>query len=61
MEEFYTLEEVAKTLKVSKMTVYRYIKAWKLLAYKLGKELRIKKTDYEKFLNQSKFVSQDNA
>ncbi|WP_353886238.1 helix-turn-helix domain-containing protein [uncultured Chryseobacterium sp.] len=26
MEEFYTLEEIAKNLKVSKMTLYRYIK-----------------------------------
>ena len=56
MEEFYTLEEVATNLKVSKMTIYRYIKAWKLIAYKLWKELRIKVEDYNAFVNNSRFI-----
>jgi excisionase family DNA binding protein len=57
MEEFLTLEEVSQRLKVSKMTIYRYIKAWKIVAYKLWKELRIKKNDYDSFLEKSKFIS----
>lgn len=57
MEDIYTLEEIAKALKVSKMTIYRYIKAGKLSAYKLWKEIRITKSDYELFLNQSKFIT----
>lgn len=57
MEEFYTLEEIAKTLKVSKMTLYRYIKAWKLKAYKLWKEIRVKKEDYEAYILKSKFIT----
>lgn len=40
-----TIEEVAQTLKVSKMTIYRYTKAKKLPAYKLEQELRIKEDD----------------
>ena len=56
MEEFYTLEEVAKNLKVSKMTLYRYIKAWKLKAYKLWKEIRVKKEDYENYIHSRKFI-----
>lgn len=57
MEEFLTLEEVATNLKVSKMTIYRYIKAWKLIAYKLWKELRIKVEDYNLFIKNSKFIT----
>lgn len=49
-----TIEEVAKALKVSKMTIYRYIKAKKLPAYKLEQELRIKENDLAEFLKQRK-------
>lgn len=53
-EELLTIEEVAKALKVSKMTIYRYIKAEKLPAYKLEQELRIKEDDLAEFLKQRK-------
>ncbi len=56
MEDFFTLEEIAQKLKVSKMTIYRYVKLWKLKAYKLWKWLRIKVEDYAKFLEESKFI-----
>lgn len=49
-----TIEEVAQALKVSKMTIYRYIKAKKLPAYKLEQELRIKEDDLTEFLRQRK-------
>ena len=38
---FYKVEEVADMLQVTKMTIYRYIKAKKIKAYKIGKEIRI--------------------
>ena len=50
--QLLTIEEVAQALKVSKMTVYRYIKANKLPAYKLGQELRVKEEDLNEFLKQ---------
>jgi putative molybdopterin biosynthesis protein len=53
-DNFYTAEELAKELKVNIMTIYRYIKAKKLKAYKLGKEFRIEKEDFYKFLNKAK-------
>ena len=34
MEEFYTIEQISKNLKVTKMTIYRYVKAGKIKAYK---------------------------
>lgn len=51
MDEFLTIEQVAKLLQVSKMTIYRYIKAKKLKAYKIGKEFRIEKSNIDNFLN----------
>ena len=53
-QQLLTIEEVAKALKVSKMTIYRYIKAEKLPAYKLEQELRIKEDDLAEFLKQRK-------
>lgn len=53
-EEWYRTETVAKMLDVNIMTIYRYIKAKKIVAYKIGKEYRIKKTDYEDFLKSVK-------
>lgn len=49
-----TIEEVALALKVSKMTIYRYIKAKRLPAYKLEQELRIKEDDLNEFLKKRK-------
>jgi excisionase family DNA binding protein len=53
-KDFYTAEELATKLQVNIMTIYRYIKAKKLLAYKIGKEYRIAKADFDKFLNKAK-------
>lgn len=53
-DELLTIEEVADRLKVSKMTVYRYIKSGKLMAYKLEQELRVKVVDLDSFLNKRK-------
>jgi len=36
------------------MTIYRYIKAGKLKAYKIGKEFRIDKDEFQRFLNKTK-------
>ena len=37
-KEFYKANELAKHLEVNVMTIYRYIKAGRLGAYKIGKE-----------------------
>lgn len=52
--EFYLVEELAEKLRVSKMTIYRYIDAGKLKAHKLGKEFRIAKEDFNNFLKDTK-------
>lgn len=49
-EQFYSIHEVAKMLKVAYLTVYRWIQSKKLKAYKAGKQYRIKKEDLDVFL-----------
>lgn len=53
-KEFYTAQELADKLRVNIMTIYRYIKAGKLKAYKIGKEFRIDKEQFNKFLDKVK-------
>lgn len=53
-DEFYTAEELATKLKLNIMTIYRYIKAGRLKAYKIGKEFRIAKKDFNALLKKSK-------
>jgi excisionase family DNA binding protein len=53
-KEFYTAQELADKLRVNIMTIYRYIKAKKLKAHKIGKEFRIDKDEYNKFLNKTR-------
>jgi excisionase family DNA binding protein len=53
-EEFYTAKELAEKLRVNIMTIYRYIGAGKLKSYKIGKEFRIDKKEFDSFLNKAK-------
>ena len=56
MEELriYTVKEVADLLKVSKMTISRYIQSGKLKSSKLGRMHRIADDDLRKFLENCK-------
>ncbi len=51
---FYKAEDLAKMFEVNIMTIYRYIKAGKLKAYKIGREFRIDKIEFNRFLNSVK-------
>ena len=51
-KDFYTANDLAGKLGVNIMTIYRYIKAGKLRAYKIGKEFRIDKEEFQNFLNK---------
>ena len=53
-DQYYSIEEVAKLLKVAYLTVYRWIQAKKLLAIKAGKQYRISKSELDKFVNKHK-------
>lgn len=53
-KEFYRAEELAEKLGVNVMTIYRYIKAGRLYAYKIGKEFRIDANEFGRFLKSVK-------
>ena len=53
-KEFYKAEDLAELLEVNIMTIYRYIKAGRLTAYKIGREFRIDKNEFNNFLNKVK-------
>jgi putative molybdopterin biosynthesis protein len=49
-EKYYTIDEIAKILKVAYLTVYRWIQSGKLVAFKAGKQYRVKKGDLDRFI-----------
>ncbi|HRZ95279.1 MAG TPA: helix-turn-helix domain-containing protein [Candidatus Moranbacteria bacterium] len=53
-KDFYTARELAEKLRVNIMTIYRYIKAGKLKAHKIGKEFRIDNREFENFLKKTR-------
>jgi excisionase family DNA binding protein len=59
-ETYYTLPEVAEKLKVSRRTVYRWVRARELPAYKLGGEFRITQRDLEHFLEARRTLKPDS-
>src|SRR3990170_3277034 len=50
-DRLLTVGEVAATMRVSNMTVYRLIKAGQLAAIRVGKNYRIRESDVNKYLN----------
>lgn len=53
-KQFYTAKELAALLSLNVMTIYRYIGAKKLKAIKFGKEFRIERAEFERFINKAK-------
>lgn len=45
----YTIEEVSKLLKISKLTVYDLIKKEDLVAYKVGRQMRVDQQELERY------------
>lgn len=52
-KDFYTAKDLADKLGVNIMTIYRYIDKKKLKAYKIGKEFRIERSDFEALLKKT--------
>jgi excisionase family DNA binding protein len=47
-----TVREVAATMRVSTMTVYRLIKSGELPAIRVGKNYRIRESDVDRYLSE---------
>ncbi|OXM83832.1 helix-turn-helix transcriptional regulator [Paenibacillus rigui] len=50
----YTTEEIAKLLKISKLTVYDLIKKGELPSYRVGKQMRVDASDLEAYKQRAK-------
>ncbi len=48
-DDFLTVEEIAKKLKIKEFTIRDWIRKGELPAYKFGKTYRVKKKDYEEW------------
>ncbi|WP_020615050.1 helix-turn-helix transcriptional regulator [Paenibacillus daejeonensis] len=53
----YTTEEIAKMLKVSKLTVYDLIKKGELPSYKVGKQMRVDAADLDAYKYRSRHAA----
>lgn len=51
METLYTINEASKYLKVSAVSIRRYIKEGKLETHRVGRQHRISETALKNFLN----------
>ena len=56
-DEFLTVEEIAKQMKVKEFTVRDWIRKGELPAYKVGRTLRVRKSDFEEFLKKHRTTS----
>ena len=50
--EYLKVEQIADELGLSEETVLRWIRKKELKAYKLGKNYRVRREDYQEFLDQ---------
>lgn len=53
-ENSYTTEEIAKLLRISKLTVYDLIKKGELPAYRVGRQMRVDASDLEAYKERAK-------
>ncbi|MBI3887591.1 helix-turn-helix domain-containing protein [Candidatus Microgenomates bacterium] len=51
-EQYYSIDEISKILKVAYLTVYRWVRSKRLVALKAGKQYRIKKEDLTVFMKE---------
>jgi excisionase family DNA binding protein len=51
-DEWLSVEEVAQILKMDEETVRRWIRNRQLKAYRFGRDLRIRRDDFEKFVKE---------
>ena len=49
---FLTMDDVAISLKISPLSVMKYIKEGQLKAYRIGRLIRIRRTDLEEFIQK---------
>ncbi|WP_243096903.1 helix-turn-helix domain-containing protein [Thermohalobacter berrensis] len=53
-DEIMTISEVAKYLKISEVTTYKFVQEGKIPAFKIGRHWRVKKSDLMEFIEKLK-------
>jgi len=53
-EHSYTIEEVSQLLKVSKLTIYDLVKKGELPIFRVGRQMRVDKTDLQLYIQKHK-------
>lgn len=51
-QEFYTVKELADLLRITEMTIYRWVKRGEIVAYQIGRVMRFRRDDIEAFLEK---------
>lgn len=59
MDELLTVAEVAETLRVSTMTVYRLVRSGEIPAVRVGRNYRIRRSDLDAYLEQQVVSPED--
>lgn len=57
LNKLLTVNEVAKLLRVSNMTIYRLVKSGSMNAVRVGHSYRIDKSDIERYLKKNKMIT----
>ena len=52
-DKLYTLQEVADYLRVTRQTIYNYVAAKKLKAFKAGREYRVTEEELQAFIKST--------
>jgi excisionase family DNA binding protein len=58
-DKFYTVKELAATIKVTEQSVHNWIKAGKIVSIKFGRTRRIPAEEYERVVREG--VPEDNG
>jgi excisionase family DNA binding protein len=53
---FLTVKDIARYLNLKELAVYRLLKEGKIDHFKFGRQIRVKKEDFEMFLQESKIA-----
>ena len=56
VKEFYTVEELAERLQLTRMTIYRLVKRGEIPYYQIGRSKRFRAGDVEEFLERCRRV-----
>ena len=60
-DEFLTIEEISKRLKVKDFTVRDWIRKKQLRAYQVGREYRVKAKDFDDFLERGRTDKEEDT